>query len=837
MSAPAPWLDTLLSRVRGRAGPVVIEADPRWGVPHLIAALNAPQQPLIWCDLAPADADDPVAQGNKLAEAVRRALVGAHDHAPLLFGYGMPYRYGLSVLRQHLELLGPFTFALLHAEYGPALARDLLEFQRDNNRVVLHFNRLPDGFSLPAHALLLGPGELRMSQAEALALVDGKLTGDEALALWQLADGAYEPFMVALHERLSLPLPLRPSPEGSRPIPGLEPEPRPAQLLEILWRQGRYLEALELAVQHAPEEVPQVLTEAGDYFWERGLEARVYALLEKLSQPFRRLPVVLGYRLVAALTLGQEKALLYEVAAALAEQDLPDLRALYAEALFEQGDSEGYLAEAERAARARETPQTLYTYGRALGLRDPEAGLALLEQGLRLAEHEGKALLAVTIADALASRQSLLGRYRSAVYWAEWGQRLYRQSGLSQISLRLGLLNEWAYARILQGGAAGLELELRAEVHNLVEVRPSLSELFQTTLADLLLSQGEAAEAAAIYRVLWQENQRRERVGALANLLVRALLEVGEEEEALAVAEQAQELTRGLEPLRQRRARLACGMALSFSNPGQAVPILEGVLSDFSQPLLAERLAQAGFYLARAYLLTGQPEQARTALARAEMGLSELGESGLRHLAGPAEAFYEVKRLLKGEQHGLELSFFETAIARLNGKPLSLRPRFAELLLALSLHPQGLSGEQLTLAVYGEYGDVQRCAVEIGRLRKLVPVTSRPYRLGVSVTADFLKLGELVQNNRLLEALELYRGPLLPGSEAPSVVEKRVFLEEALRQAILRSQDPEALWMLAERLVDDLEVWEKVLTLLDKSDPRTAVARARVRGLVDSYDA
>jgi hypothetical protein len=748
----------------------------------------------------------------------------------------MPFRYGINVLRHHLELLGPFTFALSHAEYGPALARELLEFQREGSRVVLHFNRLPEGLSLPAIALLLGSAELRLTQAEALALAEGRLDDQEVMALWQLADGAYEPFTVALHERLSLPLPLRPGPEGQRPIPGLEPEPKPAQLLQIFWRQGRYLEALELAVQHSPEEVPRVLTGAGDYFWERGLEAEVYANLQKLSQPVRGLPLVLGYRLAAALVLGQEKSLLPEVAAALAEQELPDLRALYAEALFEQGDSEGYLAEAERAARASATPQTLYTYGRALGLSDPQAGLALLEQGLRLAESQGSALFAVTIADALASRHSLLGRYRSAVYWADWGQRLYRQSGLSQVSLRLGLLNGWAYARILQGGAAGLAPELRAEVCHLDQVRPSLSELFQTTLADLLLSQGEAAEAAAIYRVLWQENKRRERVGALANLLVRALLEV-DKDEALEVAEQAKELTRGLEPLRQRRARLACGMALSFSDPGQGIPILEEVLVEFGNPVLAERLAQAGLYLARAYLQTGQPKKARTALARAEMGLGELGESGLRYLAGPEEEFYQVKRLLKGEQPELELRFLGAAEARLNGRLLSLRPRFAELLAALALQPQGQSGEQLTLAVYGEYGDVQRCAVELGRLRKLVPVTSRPYRLGVSFAADFLKLGELIQNNRLLEALELYRGPLLPGSEAPTIVEKRIFLEEALRQAILRSQDPEALWTLAERLGDDLEMWEKVLTLLDKSDPRTAVARARVRGLVHSYNA
>jgi hypothetical protein len=156
-------------------------------------------------------------------------------------------------------------------------------------------------------------------------------------------------------------------------------------------------------------------------------------------------------------------------------------------------------------------------------------------------------------------------------------------------------------------------------------------------------------------------------------------------------------------------------------------------------------------------------------------------------------------------------------------------------LTALALHPEGLSGEQITLAVYGEFGDVRRCAVEVGRLKQLVPLRSRPYKLDISVSVDFLKLGDLIQSNRLLEALELYRGALLPQSDAPLVTETRAFLEESLRQAVVASNDPEAHWILAQRLEDDLDVWDKTLTLLDESDPRTVIARARVKGLLESY--
>jgi len=43
--------------------------------------------------------------------------------------------------------------------------------------------------------------------------------------------------------------------------------------------------------------------------------------------------------------------------------------------------------------------------------------------------------------------------------------------------------------------------------------------------------------------------------------------------------------------------------------------------------------------------------------------------------------------------------------------------------------------------------------------------------------------------------------------------------------------------MLAKRLKDYLKAWGKVLALLHEPDPRTAVARARVKGLVESYGA
>jgi nitroreductase len=546
-------------------------------------------------------------------------------------------------------------------------------------------------------------------------------------------------------------------------IPGLEPAAEPDTLITALLKRGRWLDALELAVRHLPERSGEVMEAAGEEPWTRGMQAQLYSLLAALPEPFKQRGLVLIWRLIAALALGKERDVLPEVEAVLAGEDASDLRALYAEARYRLGDLEAALGEAERAAGAQETAITLYTYGRALALRDPEEGLSLLERGLRLAEANGEPHHAVQIAQALASRSSTLGRYRAAANWAQWGLRLYGQRGMDQVIARLQLLNAGAYARILLGETADLEEGLRLELHHLEGVYPSLSKQYTSTLADLLLSTGKSDEALRLYRNLWLQVEHRRTLGAYANLYVRALLEVGAGKEALEVARHAEDLSRGLGNISRRRALLALGMALCESEPARAAGVLEDALGRLREPLLAPELAQAGLYLARAKLLLGDQSAAWRALGAAEAGIRELGGTGLRYLAGPREAFEGAFRLLEGKQGALELRFLGGVEARLEGKRVDLSPRLAELLTVLALHPEGLSGEALTLAVYGEYGDPRVCKAELGRLRKKVPLKSRPYRLGVETRADLLELiEELSQGEGADLANEFTAGQLYP---------------------------------------------------------------------------
>jgi hypothetical protein len=215
--------------------------------------------------------------------------------------------------------------------------------------------------------------------------------------------------------------------------------------------------------------------------------------------------------------------------------------------------------------------------------------------------------------------------------------------------------------------------------------------------------------------------KRRESYGALANMHVRALLELGRVAEALELAERTMHLTEGLPLVYRRRAELAYGLALSFIEPRRAILVLEALLPTFSKPLLAQRLAQAGLHLAYARLFAGDERGAGQALEAAQAGLTGLGKSGLHYLAGPEELFRDVFALLERPRAPLELHFLGGIEVRYEGQRVKLRKRFADILTVLALHPAGVSTEQLALAVYGERTSLSGCRADLARLRRVVP--------------------------------------------------------------------------------------------------------------------
>jgi hypothetical protein len=157
--------------------------------------------------------------------------------------------------------------------------------------------------------------------------------------------------------------------------------------------------------------------------------------------------------------------------------------------------------------------------------------------------------------------------------------------------------------------------------------------------------------------------------------------------------------------------------------------------------------------------------------------------------------------------------------------------RSLELLAVLAMHPEGMTTEQLALALYGERGKAVTIRAQVHRIRMFLgarSVETQPYRLNVPVDADWLEVTRLVSAGQPGEALKAYRGPLLPASDAPEIVEARALLEESLRRSILTTADPGLLsaWLAHPCGSDDLAAARALVAVLPRGDPRRAAATA-----------
>jgi hypothetical protein len=157
--------------------------------------------------------------------------------------------------------------------------------------------------------------------------------------------------------------------------------------------------------------------------------------------------------------------------------------------------------------------------------------------------------------------------------------------------------------------------------------------------------------------------------------------------------------------------------------------------------------------------------------------------------------------------------------------------RSLELIAVLAMHPEGMTAEQLALALYGERGKAVTIRAQVHRVRCFVGACSldtHPYRLTVPIDGDWLEVRRLVAAGRPREALKAYRGPLLPASDAPEIVEARSLLEESLRRSILTTADPKLLsrWLAHRAGGDDLAAARALVAVLPCGDPRRAAATA-----------
>lgn len=176
---------------------------------------------------------------------------------------------------------------------------------------------------------------------------------------------------------------------------------------------------------------------------------------------------------------------------------------------------------------------------------------------------------------------------------------------------------------------------------------------------------------------------------------------------------------------------------------------------------------------------------------------------------------------------------------------IELGRRHAEILVALSEAPQGLSAAALAEAVYGERESQVTLRAELVRLRKLIeshhlPISldSRPYRLTAPLRTDAKDALAALERGAHRLALASYGGPALPGSDAPAVVELRESLDATLRESMLQAATPDLLFDYAGQWAESDEyVWETLLQILPPLSPKRARVVAKLEQLKEAVTA
>ncbi|MFD3515813.1 GAF domain-containing protein [Streptomyces sp. NPDC058657] len=177
----------------------------------------------------------------------------------------------------------------------------------------------------------------------------------------------------------------------------------------------------------------------------------------------------------------------------------------------------------------------------------------------------------------------------------------------------------------------------------------------------------------------------------------------------------------------------------------------------------------------------------------------------------------------------------DEAVLVAGGSRVRLSRRHSEIVVLLARHPEGLSGDELLCGLYEDAAARPvTLRAELSRLRRLLGtglLCSRPYRLTVPVDADFTTVARRLGSGAVAAAMGAYRGPLLPGSQAPAVVRLRRRLEGELRAALVTRADPGLLadWVSSPWGEEDLPAW-RALASVTSAAQRPSV-HARVRAL------
>ena len=179
-------------------------------------------------------------------------------------------------------------------------------------------------------------------------------------------------------------------------------------------------------------------------------------------------------------------------------------------------------------------------------------------------------------------------------------------------------------------------------------------------------------------------------------------------------------------------------------------------------------------------------------------------------------------------QRGAQLTYGQTV------STLSLR--HSEMALLLALHPEGFTAAELAVALSAHEHSAVTIRAELTRLRAAwgpIGLSSRPYALLTPIALDLRDVRTELDRGNIRRAVELYRGPVLPQSQAPAVEELREDLHQALRSRLIAVGEADSLLAFADTAHghDDYEIWQAASAALPESSPRQAEVETRLNML------
>lgn len=227
--------------------------------------------------------------------------------------------------------------------------------------------------------------------------------------------------------------------------------------------------------------------------------------------------------------------------------------------------------------------------------------------------------------------------------------------------------------------------------------------------------------------------------------------------------------------------------------------------------------------------------EAAVAAAEAHLSIhrlqSRLPGPRRQRLVGTRSALYRDSLQILGSDHG---------ILHAGGAPHALSLRHAELLTVLALHPEGLTADQLAMMAYPVDASATTVRAEMLRLRRVLGAhgdtiipQSRPYRLPAELVVDAVQVLNYLHRGAHRMALGMYRGPVLPRSQAPAITRLRSEVSLLLRDAVLNDGAAETVLQYLElgEAEYDVVAWQLALRLLPRRSPRRAAVVAHVEWL------